>query len=117
MTCLACKNGLLCVDHSSAKDVIDAGYEGVWWIIRKFLSLPNNDSRQKGRKVLIRRLIHAEMGPGSSLTVAKMPKWDDPKSKPFMDSPMCICGQRLKSHDQLSGECSESGCEMYCPVP
>lgn len=115
-TCSTCKNNHLCLNHSTVKDVLAQGYEGVWWLVRQYLFSPNEKHvREKERKILVRRLMHSEGSSG--IVPAKMPRWDDPRPTPRWDSPLCVCGAKLSSHDMLSGECSSMGCEMFCPVP
>jgi hypothetical protein len=115
--CKACNKGIFCPDHLTVRDIQNV--EALWNTIRHFLvhSTSSEDARAEYRRLLARRLQHPEVGLAPEygqqvLDMAAQRIAPRPKFKP----PMCDCGKDYAHHDQMTGECVDTGCEMFTPV-
>lgn len=112
--CKDCGRGF-CTEHLTVRDIDNV--EKLWRTIRHFLihSAPP-EKRNQYRRLLARRLQHPEVGlipeyGQQVLAQAAQQVAPRPRFKP----PMCECGQDCTRHDQMSGECADTGCEMFTP--
>ena len=85
----------------------------LWIQVRNRLNECEPEQREQWRKIFIRRLQHPETGAEPQATPKK---WvhPDPRSGPMptLDSPLCICGDARRSHDE-DGACRACHCPMY----
>lgn len=110
--CKMCSSDLFCTRHATVDDIADV--DALWLVIRHFLSRASAEDRQRDRGVLMRRLRHPEAG-GNPEYGQKMVEAYNSRigRRPRLDPPMCECGKDARRHDQLTGECKDTGCEMF----
>lgn len=89
--------------------------ESLWRTIDVHLRHVDAIEREHNRKVLIRRLRHfGVVGAHPESTPAIAAAFDGAKSRamPRLDSPLCLCGDPRRSHDE-DGACRACHCPMY----
>lgn len=112
-TCMRCEGGHICALHGAIADIDD--FEKLWFVIRTKLNCEENDTRDKWRKLAIRRLRHFNL-----LTAHVHPVDDhDPVIHPrqvgsasYRSSPKCQCGCRKSWHAE-DGTCETCHCQQY----
>lgn len=115
--CKACSEGVFCSRHTTVDAIKDV--DTMWRAIRSFLiASPDEESRRRDRGVLMRRLRHPEVGGEPQYGLRMVEEFNSRMApRPRLKPPLCECGRDARQHDELTGECEDTGCEMFRAIP
>lgn len=111
--CAACDRNTFCPQHLAVDSIKDV--ETLWRVVRHYLThVSSAEARSRERDLLIRRLKHPEAG--ANVEYGQWVIDQDKKTtapRPWFKPPLCECGQDVRHHDVMTGECADTGCEMF----